>query len=62
MHDIMSMLKKDGYDGYAVMEFYGASSFTDYIEESAEWIQGQINLKERKTYAARRAARKAVSK
>lgn len=42
MEELVSRLKRDGYDGVYAIEHYGAPAMLEYLKRSAGWVKAQM--------------------
>ncbi len=40
--EIMTRLRRDGYEGAYTVEHYGAPAMLDYLKKSVSWVKGQL--------------------
>ena len=42
LEDILTQLKRDGYDGIYTIEYYGANHALEYLKDSVAWVQARL--------------------
>ena len=42
LEDILTQLKRDGYDGIYTIEHYGANHALEYLKDSVAWVQARL--------------------
>lgn len=42
IEELISRLRKDGYDGIYTIEHYGSNAMLDYLERSVKWVKARV--------------------